>query len=92
MKKTIFTAVGFFFLGAVVATLILFSQIQNRYNVGYNDGKIDGGFRVLTFLKKSVQNDTIKKEVIQTKKYLGVKYKGIYVIKIDGVETVKIIE
>ena len=91
MKKTILTAVIFFLLGGTLATLVLFDRIQNMYKAGYNSGKIDGGFEVIEFLKEGIQNDITNKNVVETEKYLPVKYKGISIVEIDGVKTVEII-
>lgn len=91
MKKLIITASATFILGVLAASLVLWPQINNRYVIGHNAGKLDGGFEVVNFLKKNVQNSDMER-AIELNKSLGVKYVSISVVEINGVKTVVVKE
>lgn len=68
--------------------LMLHSRIQTRYDNGYNNGFIQGGFEVIHFLEEHVQNENKEAEVSTT--HLDFKYARISVVEIDGVITIHI--
>ena len=91
MIKIIITALISFILGGVIAALVFYPQIQNRYEIGKNAGKIQGGLEVVHFLENNVHNSQ-SNEKKDLKRYLPIKDVGISVVEIDGVETVIIIK
>ena len=88
MKKYVAIVLAFI-LGAGVSTMLLFHQIQNRYDMGFNAGHSSGVFKVIHFLDENIENDS-SKEIIDLGKHINYKYKRISIIEIDGVKTVTI--
>lgn len=76
-----------FVLGGIIAILVLYPQIQNRYKIGHNAGRLDGGFEVINFLEENVQNNTAK-EKVDLEKYLDFKDARISIVEIDGIKTI----
>lgn len=87
MKKTIITSIIAFILGAVLASLVLLPQIENRYTIGHNQGFLDGGFEVIHFLNENIQNANEDK-AIDLNKHFPFKCTSISVVEINGVKTV----
>ena len=88
MKKLFLIIIGFI-LGATVCAFILIPQIQNRYEIGRNQGQLDGGFAVIDFLNNNLKND-LSEEVVDTDRYLDFKDARIFVIEINGIKTIQI--
>lgn len=74
-------------LGGVLVGGILYSQIQNRYVMGQNNGYVQGKYEVFEFLEKNVQNDleNAKKE---SDKFLDLKASRLQVVEINGIKTI----
>lgn len=77
-----------FVAGGLLVSLVLHSRIQTRYDNGYNNGFIDGGFEVIHFLEEHVQNENKEAEAPTT--HFDFKYARISVVEIDGVTTIHV--
>lgn len=90
-RNTILICLISFICGIVISSLVLYSQIQNRYIIGKNCGKLEGEYRVLNFLKNNISNDTTL-NIKQINKNLSIKCSSISIVEINGVQTIKIID
>ncbi|MCH4897132.1 hypothetical protein E0494_10540 [Marinilabiliaceae bacterium JC040] len=90
-KLTIILCLISFICGIVLTSFILYYQIQNRYIIGKNCGKLEGEYRVLKFLKENISNDSTL-NIKQTDKNLSIKCSSISIIEINGIQTIKIEE
>lgn len=90
LQKKIVIALLAFSLGAISMLLLLFYQIENRYKIGRNAGKLEGAYSVIDFLNQTIDNDT--SEAKSLNQHFPVKCTDISVVEIKGVKTIIIKE
>ena len=75
-----------FVLGGLLAASILFHQIRNRYEMGYNTGYVQGGMDIVRFLDENISNDNRAATTFGI--FHDHKDARISIVEINGVKTV----
>jgi len=87
-KQLLVAFIGFI-IGTILTGSFLYQFIDSQKNQGYNTGYLDGGFSIITFLDKNIQNN-LDSQITDLEVYHRHKYVGISVVEINGVKTIQI--
>ena len=89
MKKSYKQLLVGFILGTILTGSFLYQFISNQRNQGYNTDYLAGGFSIIKFLDKNIQND-LDNQITDLERYHQHKYVSISVVEINGVKTIQI--
>ena len=87
-KQLLVAFIGFM-IGTILTGLFLYQFISSQKNQGYNTGYLVGGFSVIKFLDKNIQNN-LNSQITDLGIYHQHKYVSISIVEINGVKTIQI--
>lgn len=85
MKNSILLILISFALGGTLVGFSMFSQIENRYEIGKNQGYLTGATDVFKFIQKNVKNN--ESNIKELGYFFDLKASRISVVEINGVKT-----